>query len=59
MGEMPDLGARPAVKLAPDIRVRVGQQLRVMYGDVMDEGVPDRCTEILKRLDDLKDGTRE
>ncbi len=54
-----DLDASPAVKLGPDIKVRVGQQLRVVYGDVMDQGVPDRCTEILKRLDDLKDGTRK
>jgi len=54
-----DLDASPAVKLGPDIKVRVGQQLRVIYGDVMDQGVPDRCTEILKRLDDLKDGTRK
>ncbi len=59
MREMLDWDASPAVKLGPDIKVRVGQQLRVIYGDVMDQGVPDRCTEILKQLDDLKDGTGE
>jgi len=59
MREMPDLDAGPAVGLGPDIKVRVGQQLRVIYGDVMDQGVPDRCAELLKRLDDLKDATRE
>jgi hypothetical protein len=59
MKEMPDLEAGPAVGLGPDIKVRVGQQLRVIYGDVMDQGVPDRCSELLKRLDDLKDATRE
>jgi len=59
MREAPDLDARPDIKLGPDIKVRVGQQLRVVYGGVMDEGVPERCTEILKRLDDLKAGTRQ
>jgi len=59
MREMLDLDASPAVKLGPDIKVRVGQQLRVLYGDVMDQGVPDRCAEILKKLDDLTDGTTE
>jgi hypothetical protein len=59
MSEMADLDANPAVKLGPDIKVRVGQQLRVMYGDVMDQGVPDRCIEILKRLDLLDDRARK
>jgi len=59
MRETLDLNASPAVKLGSHIKLRVGQQLRIIYGDVMDQGVPDSCTEILKRLDDLKDGTRE
>jgi hypothetical protein len=59
MRETPDLAAGPAVRLGPDIKVRVGQQLRVIYGDVMGQGVPDRCAELLKRLDDLKDATTE
>ena len=58
MRELSDADASPPVKVGPDIKVRVGQQLRVMYGEVMDEGVPDGCLEILKRLDDLS-GTRE
>jgi hypothetical protein len=58
MREMPDFDVGPAVRLGPDIKVRVGQQLRVIYGDVMDQRVPDRCAELLKRLDDLKDATR-
>ncbi len=49
MRGMPDLAAGPAVRLGPDIKVRVGQQLRVIYGDA----------ELLKRLDDLKDATTE
>jgi len=58
MREVSGSDASPPVKLGPDIKVRVGQQLRVLYGEVMDEGVPDGCLEILKRLDDLS-GTRE
>jgi hypothetical protein len=30
------------VKLEPDIRANIGQQLRLMYGEVVDQGVPDR-----------------
>jgi hypothetical protein len=59
MREISDLAAGPAVRLGPDIKVRVGQQLRVIYSDVMDQGVPDRCADLIKRLDDLKDATRE
>jgi len=59
MTEMPDLHPDPPVKLRRDIKARVGQQLRVMYGAVMDQGIPDRCIEILKRLDDPEDATGE
>ena len=59
MGETLGLNASAAVKLGSDIKVRVGQQLRVIYSDVMDQGVPDSCGEILKRLDDLKDEIRK
>jgi hypothetical protein len=40
------------VKLGPDIKAKIGQQLRVMYSEVVDQGVPDRFVEMLKRLDD-------
>jgi len=40
------------VKLGPDIKARIGQQLRLMYSEVVDQGVPDRFVEMLKRLDD-------
>lgn len=42
----------PEFQLGPEIKVRVGQQLRVMYGEVMGQGLPDRCSEILRRLDE-------
>jgi hypothetical protein len=42
----------PAVKLGSDIKAKIGMQLRLMYGEVVDQGVPDRFIEMLKRLDD-------
>jgi hypothetical protein len=48
------------VKLGPDIKAKIGQQLRLMYGEVVDQGVPDRFSEMLKRLDDATDrGSKE
>ena len=40
------------VKLGPDIKAKIGMQLRLMYGEVVDQGVPPRFVEMLKRLDD-------
>jgi anti-sigma factor NepR-like protein len=42
--------AKPA-KLGRDVQARLGQQLRAMYDDVVNQGVPDRFTELLTRLD--------
>jgi hypothetical protein len=49
--------AKPA-KLGRDVQARLGQQLRAMYDDVVNQGVPDRFNEILNRLegDAKKDG---
>jgi Anti-sigma factor NepR len=33
------------------IQAKIGQQLRAMYDDVVDQGVPDRFAELLKKLD--------
>jgi Anti-sigma factor NepR len=40
------------VRLGPDIHAKIGMQLRLMYGEVIDQGVPDRFVQTLKRLDD-------
>ena len=42
--------AKPA-KLTRDVQARLGQQLRAMYDDVVNQGVPDRFVELLNRLD--------
>jgi len=33
------------------IQAKIGQQLRAMYDDVVDQGVPDRFADLLKQLD--------
>jgi len=38
-------------KLSPDIKSKIGQQLRIMYEEVVCQGVPDRFVEILRGLD--------
>jgi Anti-sigma factor NepR len=41
---------KPA-KLSREVQARLGQQLRAMYDDVVNQGVPDRFTELIKRID--------
>ena len=38
-------------KLSRDVQARLGQQLRAMYDDVVNQGVPDRFSDLLDRLD--------
>jgi hypothetical protein len=45
----------PVPKLGPDIKAKIGQQLRLMYGEVVNQGVPERFVEILRGLDDPND----
>ena len=49
--------SKPA-KLGRDVQARLGQQLRAMYDDVVNQGVPDRFSELINRLegDEKKDG---
>jgi hypothetical protein len=59
MKEVPDREGRPEARFGPEIKVRMGQQLRVMYSDVMNQGVPDHCLELLRRLDALDETVRK
>ena len=38
-------------KLGREVQARLGQQLRAMYDDVVNQGVPDRFAELIKRID--------
>jgi len=42
--------AKPA-KLGRDVQARLGQQLRAMYDEVVNQGVPDRFSDLINRLD--------
>ena len=43
-------------KLSRDVQARLGQQLRAMYDEVVNQGVPDRFSEFLNRLTPRKQG---
>jgi Anti-sigma factor NepR len=51
------ISAKPA-KLSREVQARLGQQLRSMYDDVVNQGVPDRFAELINRIngDGNKDG---
>jgi len=38
--------------LNTEIQARIGHQLRAMYDDVVRQGVPDRFSELIRKLDD-------
>jgi hypothetical protein len=42
--------AKPA-KLGREVQARLGQQLRAMYDEVLNQGVPDRFAELIERLE--------
>jgi hypothetical protein len=41
-------------RLGHDIQAKIGQQLRAVYADIVDQGVPDRFVELLRRLDEAR-----
>ena len=41
-------------RLGRDVQSKIGQQLRAMYDNVVNEGVPDRFNDMLRRLDEQK-----
>jgi hypothetical protein len=43
-------GVKPG-KLGRDVQARLGQQLRAMYDDVVNQGVPDRFADLINRLE--------
>jgi hypothetical protein len=43
-------------QLSPEIQGKIGQQLRKIYDDMVNQGVPDRFADLLSRLDKPTDG---
>jgi Anti-sigma factor NepR len=40
------------VRLGREVQARIGQQLRAMYDDVVNEGVPQHIADLVHRLSD-------
>ena len=40
-----------SAKLSREVQARLGQQLRAMYDEVVNQGVPDRFSELINRID--------
>ena len=63
----PDNSMRPQmnqkkneVRLGRDAQIRIGQQLRALYDDVVNEGVPDHIADLVRKLSEQDDeGSRE
>jgi O-acetyl-ADP-ribose deacetylase (regulator of RNase III) len=52
MNNPAEAGTKPrSGGLDRQIQAKIGQQLRAMYDEVVDQGVPDRFAELLKKLD--------
>ena len=43
-------GAPKPAKLSREVQARLGQQLRAMYDEVLNEGVPDRFNDLVNRI---------
>ena len=50
MTQTPPHHGRPAAGFDPGTQTRMGQQLRVIYREVMNQGIPDRHHELVERL---------
>ena len=46
-----DGAASAGPSIGRDIQGKIGQQLRAMYDDVVNQGVPDRFVDLLNRLE--------
>jgi hypothetical protein len=43
---------KPEARLGREVQARIGQQLRAMYNDVVNQGVPPHLAELVRRLSD-------
>src|SRR5271170_3014246 len=46
---------KPVAKLGNDVKAKIGQQLRLMYDEIVEQGVPERFAGILRDLDEPTD----
>jgi hypothetical protein len=43
---------KPEARLGREVQARIGQQLRSMYNDVVNQGVPSHLNDLIRRLSD-------
>jgi hypothetical protein len=43
---------KPEARLGREVQAKIGQQLRAMYDDVVNQGVPQHITDLVRRLSD-------
>ena len=43
---------RSNLAMSPEVQNKIGQQLRAVYSDIVDQGVPDRFAKLIEQLDD-------
>jgi hypothetical protein len=48
-------GTKPEPNLNREIQSKIGQQLRAVFDDIVEQGVPDRFVDLLGRLDERTD----
>lgn len=41
---------KPEARLGREVQARIGQQLRAMYNDVVNQGVPQHLADLVRRL---------
>jgi len=46
----PAAAHKPQARLGGEIQARIGQQLRAMYNEVVNQGVPPHLAELVRRL---------
>ena len=52
-------GSGDSAGLNREIQHKIGQQLRAIYDDVVQEGVPDRFANLLRAMDKPREGKSE
>jgi len=52
-------GKAKSPRLGREIQIRIGDKLRSMYDDIVDEGVPDRFASLLRQFDEPSSNNRE
>ena len=49
---MPVTHPKPEARLGREVQAKIGQQLRSMYDDVVNQGVPQHIADLVRRLSD-------